>query len=197
MNPVIPFRQKILVRVFSLLFFWNAFTLLGNGFHPLNFLLPVEAAMALEKNNEFSKRVFKVKEVLDGKWPHPTIEVAYGTNQAEIKITDVDAYSPPPKPKNPDAIHMILAFQMALGKGRADFAEFKKLDAPWVASNNGSNAATYWTERTGNWVFAAFEDVVFASKEDFNKAYAGNDELGKAAEGLFDGTVLVAIVEEE
>ena len=92
---------------------------------------------------------------------------------------------------------MILGFQLAPGKTRDDFAGFKKVDAPWLVSNRGSNPATIWTERDGDWVFDAFEEVIFASLDDFNRAYAGNDELNTAAEGLFDDKVLVVIVEEE
>ena len=91
---------------------------------------------------------------------------------------------------------MVLAFQLAPDKSREDFAQFKKVDAPWVTSNHGSNFATIWTERKGEWIFDAFEDVVFASKADFDKAYAGNEELNKVAEGLFGEKVLVVIVEE-
>ena len=40
------------------------------------------------------------------------------------------------------------------------------------------------------------EDVVFASVNNFNRAYAGNDKLNKVAEELFGDKVLVAIVEE-
>ena len=97
---------------------------------------------------------------------------------------------------NCSTIQMVLAFQMAGGKTRQDFAAFKKLDAPWVASNNGSNAATLWTQRTETWVFDAFEDVIFASKSDFERAYAGNEDLIKAGNGLFGAKVLVVIVEE-
>tara|TARA_B100000686_G_C16502517_1_gene817812 strand:+ start:110 stop:460 length:351 start_codon:yes stop_codon:yes gene_type:complete len=106
-------------------------------------------------------------------------------------------YSPPPASFEPEAIHMILGFQLAPGKTREDFAGFKKVDAPWLVSNRGSNPATIWTERDGDWVFDAFEEVIFASLDDFNRAYAGNDELNTAAEGLFDDKVLVVIVEEE
>jgi len=34
------------------------------------------------------------------------------------------------------------------------------------------------------------------SRADFDRAYAGNEELNKAAKGLFGEKVLVAIVEE-
>jgi hypothetical protein len=153
----------------------------------------------LVEANMISKKIrkFKVNEILDGAWSHPTIEIGIEEGASEITVSAQDVYSPPPKPTNPEAIHMILAFQLAPGKTRADFAKFKVLDGPWVASNNGSNAATIWTNRSGEWIFDAFEDVVFASKADFERAYAGNDELGKAGEGLFGDKVLVAIVEEE
>ncbi len=152
----------------------------------------VEADMSSQK-----VRVFKVKEILDGIWNHSVIEIGMEEGATAVNVTAQDVYSPPPKPTNPEAIHMVLAFQLTPGKTRADFAKFKVLDGPWVASNNGSNAATIWTNRSGDWIFDAFEDVVFASKADFNKAYAGNEELGKAAEGLFGDQVLVAIVEEQ
>ena len=61
---------------------------------------------------------------------------------------------------------------------------------------SGSNFATIWTERTEAWSFDAFEDVTFASKKDFKRAYAGNEELLKVSEGLFGEKVLVAIVTE-
>jgi|TARA_B110000438_G_C15700675_1_gene600930 hypothetical protein len=152
----------------------------------------VEADMASKKI-----RVYKIKKILDGVWNHSVIEIGMEESATAVNVTAQDVYSPPPKPSNPEAIHMVLAFQLTSGKTRADFAKFKALDGPWLASNNGSNAATIWTNRSGDWIFDAFEDVVFASKADFNKAYAGNEELGKAAEGLFGDQVLVAIVEEQ
>jgi hypothetical protein len=153
----------------------------------------------LVEANMISKKIrkFKVNKILDGGWSHPTIEIGMEEGASEITVSAQDVYSPPPKPTNPEAIHMILAFQLTPGKTRADFAKFKVLDGPWVASNNGSNTATIWTNRAGDWIFDAFEDVVFASKADFERAYAGNDELGKVGEGLFGDKVLVAIVEEE
>jgi len=152
----------------------------------------VEANMSSKKI-----RKFKVIEILDGVWNHPTIKIGMEEGASEITVSAQDIYSPPPKPSNPEAIHMVLAFQLTPGKTRADFAKFKVLDGPWVASNKGSNAATIWTNRSGDWIFDAFEDVVFASKADFERAYAGNEELGKAGEGLFGDKVLVAIVEEQ
>jgi hypothetical protein len=158
-----------------------------------NFILKlIEGDMTSQKS-----RVFKIKEILDGSWTHPTIKIGKEEGASAIHITAQDVYSPPPKPTNTEAIHMVLAFQLAPGKTRADFAKFKVLDGPWVASNNGSNSATIWTNRSDDWIFDAFEDVVFASKADFERAYAGNDELGKAGERLFGDKVLVAIVEEQ
>ena len=153
----------------------------------------IRIAMALD---EQIKRVFKVKEVLDGKWSKPNIEISSGQENTEIPVIGIDKYQTSPKPKNPGAIQMVLAFQLASGKTREDFAEFKKLDGPWVALNNGSNPSTIWTRRTETWSFDAFEDVTFASKTDFERAYAGNEKLTKAGEGLFGIKVLVAIVEE-
>jgi hypothetical protein len=151
----------------------------------------------VEANMSSKARKFKVKEILDGVWTHSIIEIGMEEGASKITVSAQDVYSPPPKPSNPEAIHMILAFQLTPGKTREDFAKFKVLDGPWVASNNGSNSATIWTNRSGDWIFDAFEDVVFASKADFQRAYAGNEELGKAAEGLFGDNVLVAIVEEQ
>ena len=143
---------------------------------------------------KYINKKFKVLKILDGEWPHPTIEIS---NQGlGIRVIGANTYSPPPASSEPRAIRMVLAFQLNPGKTRKDFARFKKVDAPWVASNRGSNSATIWTERGGDWIFDAFEDVTFASEEDFNRAYVGNDKLNKAAAGLFDNKVLVAIVTE-
>ena len=152
----------------------------------------------VEANKPSSKvKTYKVKEILDGTWNHPTIQIGMEEGASEIYVIAQDIYSPPPKPKNPEAIHMVLAFQLTPGKTRTDFAKFKKIDGPWVASNKGSNAATIWTNRSGDWIFDAFEDVVFASKKDFQRAYAGNAELAKAGEGLWGDKVLIAIVEDK
>jgi hypothetical protein len=161
--------------------------------------IPEGFTIKLAEANMSSQKVrkFKVKEILDGAWSHPTIKIGMEEGVSEITVSAQDVYSPSPLPTNPDAIHMVLAFQLTSGKTRADFAKFKILDGPWVASNNGSNSATIWTNRSGDWIFDAFEDVVFASKADFERAYAGNDELRKAGEGLFGDKVLVAIVEEQ
>jgi hypothetical protein len=126
----------------------------------------------LVEANMISKKIrkFKVNKILDGAWSHPTIEIGMEEGASEITVSAQDVYSLPPKPTNPEAIHMVLAFQLTPGKTRADFAKFKVLDGPWVASNNGSNAATIWTNRSGDWIFDAFEDVVFAFKADFERA---------------------------
>ncbi|GEM_PF-6982162 len=187
--------KKLRFIVFLWLFVFMASSAFGQSHATIHegFIFKlVEADMSSQK-----VRTFKVKEILDGTWSHPTIEIGMEEGSSAIHVTAQDVYSPPPKPTNPEAIHMVLAFQLPPGKTRADFAKFKVLDGPWVASNNGSNAATIWTNRSGDWIFDAFEDVVFASKKDFETAYAGNEELGKAGEGLFGDKVLVAIVEEQ
>ena len=150
-------------------------------------------AMAESKVSDQS-RIFYVKQILDGQWNKQTIEIA--PTERSIRMIGMDSYLAPPKPNNPEAIQMVLAFQLAPGKTRKDFARFKRVDGPWVTSNHGSNSATIWTKRQGDWVFDAFEDIVFASKKDFHRAYAGNEELNKAAEGLFGDKILIAIVEE-
>ena len=94
----------------------------------------------------------------------------------------------------PTGLSMLLAFQFAKDKGPADFETFKELDKPWVAANNGCNTATVFTERTDDWPFDAFELIAFSSVEDFRTAYAGNEELGAAGEGLFGPGVLVVEV---
>ncbi len=189
------FAKSLRFIIFLWILFFTASSAFGLSNQTANeqFILKlVEADMSPKK-----VRVFKVKEILEGSWSHPTIEIGMEEGASAVYVNAQDIYSPPPKPTNPEAIHMVLAFQLTPGKTRTDFAKFKVLDGPWVASNNGSNAATIWTNRTGEWIFDAFEDVVFASKADFNRAYAGNEELGKAAEGLFGDKVLVAIVEEQ
>jgi hypothetical protein len=95
----------------------------------------------------------------------------------------------------PDAIQMVLAFQFAEGKGPDDFRAFKELDKPWVAANNGCNPSTVFTQRDGRWPFDAFEIITFASMADFERAYAGNDALAAAGEGLFGPKVLAAVVQ--
>ena len=97
-------------------------------------------------------------------------------------------------PSTAGAIHMVLGFQLAPGKSRDDFEKFKELDRPWVVQNKGYNSATYFTKRSAAWPFDAYEDVWFATRADFDRAYAGTPELAKAGEGLFGPKVLVAIV---
>ncbi len=192
---ILDYTKNINFVIFSCLFVFTASPAFGQSHVALN----KEFIFKLVEANMISKKIrkFKVKEVLDGVWNDLIIEIGMEEGASEVFVTAQDTYSPPPKPTNPEAIHMVLAFQLPPGKTRADFAKFKVLDGPWVASNNGSNSATIWTNRAGDWIFDAFEDVVFASKADFERAYAGNEELGKAGEGLFGDKVLVAIVEEE
>jgi hypothetical protein len=195
-------KRNILVytkKISFIFFLWSLVFTTSFAFGQSNVTIHEKFISKLVEPDMSSQKVrtFKVKEILDGTWSHPTIEIGMEEGASAIYVTAQDVYSPPPKPTNPEAIHMVLAFQLPPGKTRADFAKFKVLDGPWVASNNGSNAATIWTNRSGDWIFDAFEDVLFASKADFERAYAGNDELGKAGEGLFGDKVLVAIVEEE
>jgi len=146
---------------------------------------------------ESTTRTFDVIEVLDGQWAGGPITITTDPTEPGIEVIGKDTYDAPVAPTGAGAIQMVLAFQLAPGKSREDFAKFKELDFPWVCSNRGSNRATIWTRRTNDWPFDAFEDVTFASKKDFERAYAGNDDLSKAGEGLFGDKVLAAIVEED
>ena len=147
---------------------------------------------------------YEVVEVIDGPkltGPLAFCDVACGTSSMECpEITGTFSHEAYMKeqatisPSTPGAIHMVLGFQLAAGKARADFEKFKELDRPWVAQNKGNNPATYFTKRTAAWPFDAYEDVWFATRADFDRAYAGTPALAKAGEGLFGPQVLVAIV---
>jgi hypothetical protein len=198
-----------LFQIRGMLLWWALFLVVGVGWagqdqKPKETLVDIinnvkdkSITTASQKPKFKSKRIFKIKKVLDGKWTRSKIEFSFDGKNSGIPVLAVDAYSPSPMRTNPKTIQVILAFQLAQGKTREDFAEFKKVDASWVASNHGSNFATIWTGSKGEWNFDAFEDIVFASKADFDRAYAGNEELNKAAKGLFGEKVLVVIVEEE
>jgi hypothetical protein len=97
--------------------------------------------------------------------------------------------------RGPESVQMLLAFQFAEGKGPEDFRAFKELDKPWVASNGGCNTATVFTERTDEWPYDAFELITFSTVGDFERAYAGNEELAAAGDGLFGPQVLAAVVQ--
>jgi hypothetical protein len=143
------------------------------------------------------RRTFHIVKVLEGEFDRDTLTITDREYGRGVRIIGIDRYeNAAPEPKGPEAIRMVLAFQLAPGKTPSDFAKFKALDLPWVAANHGSNRATIWTQRTEDWPYDAFEDVTFASRADFERAYAGNEELAKAGEGLFGDRVLVAIVEE-
>lgn len=143
------------------------------------------------------ERRLTVLEVLEGEWGDDHLVFARRPSPGAITVLDADVYAMTMLAEAPyDGMRMVLAFQLAEGKSRADFREFKEIDLPWIAENNGRNYATVWTERTPQWPFDAFEDVTFQTRDDFIAAYAGNEELAEAAEGLFGETVLVAIVTE-
>lgn len=146
---------------------------------------------------------YEVVEVIDGAkltGPLAFCDVACGSSMECAEITGMFSHEAYMKehatisPSTPGAIHMVLGFQLAAGKARDDFEKFKELDRPWVVQNKGYNPATYFTKRTAAWPFDAYEDVWFATRADFDRAYAGTPELAKAGEGLFGPQVLVAIV---
>ncbi len=146
---------------------------------------------------------YEVVEVIDGPklmGPLTFCEAACGASGECPEITGTFSHEAfmngqaTISPSTPGAIHMVLGFQLAAGKTRADFEKFKELDRPWVVQNKGYNPSTYFTKRTATWSFDAYEDVWFATRADFDRAYAGTPELAKAGEGLFGPQVLVAIV---
>jgi hypothetical protein len=143
-----------------------------------------------------SARLFYIVEVLDGSFDGDRIPFGDATAPGIATITGSDRWEHLPEPRNSESIKMVLAFQLAPGKTRADFAQFKAVDSPWVAANNGSNPVTWWTERSAAWPFDGFDEVTFASRADFDRAYAGNDELAAIAAGLFGDAVLAAVVVE-
>lgn len=157
------------------------------------------AGCLVDKEDPFmdvQTRTFHVVETLEGSWAGGPIVVTSDPLEEGIRVKAIDAYDPPAVANGAGAIQMVLAFQLSPGKTREDFAKFKELDFPWVSSNRGSNRATIWTRRSVDWPFDAFEDVTFASRADFDRAYKGTPELAEAGEGLFGPTVLVVIVEE-
>lgn len=143
------------------------------------------------------ERRLSILEVLEGEWAEDHLLFAKEPRPGAITVTGADIHARTLLTESPyDGMRMVLAFQLAEGKTPADFREFKEIDLPWIAENNGRNHATVWTERSPQWPFDAFEDVTFQTREDFTTAYAGNEELAEAAEGLFGDPVLVLIVTE-
>ena len=141
--------------------------------------------------------VYHVGEVLDGGTNEHSFTFTFSRDEPGIIIRDAMYHRDYMRkhatisPDEPGALRMVMAYQLMPGKTRSDIARFKELDRPWVAENNGYNSATYFTDRAANWPFDAFEDITFKSKADFERAYAGNETMAKAGEGLFDKQVLV------
>ncbi len=145
---------------------------------------------------------FRVVEDLEGRLtPGTVLTFSSNPQPGEIRVTGQDRYglhglaSQFSPDQSTDAIPMVLAFQFASKSDRSMFRDFKRVDLPWVRKNNGDNHATVYTGRSARWNFDAFEIVYFNSREDFERAYAGNDSLEKAAENLFGEEVLLLIVE--
>lgn len=149
---------------------------------------------------EQSSLNYRIVEVLDGKTGLRDLAFIFDKKAPGIVINDVMHHRDYMKKHasisadEPGALRMVLAYQLMPGKTKTDIARFKEFDRPWVVENNGNNAATYFTNRAADWPFDAFEDITFKTKADFDRAYAGNDTMTKAGEGLFDQQVLVAIV---
>lgn len=157
-------------------------------------ILLVACAPLVQKREFVLYRTYEVKSVVEGTVQKNVLSFSETGHPGTIAITRTDRHSGQTAPAGPEAVHLLLAFQLAPGKTPEDFAAFKKIDLPWVASNHGANPTTCWTKRDDTWEFDAFEDATFASMDDFKRAYAGNDELTKAGEGLFGPKVLVAVV---
>ncbi|MCC6547175.1 hypothetical protein IT570_08410 [Candidatus Sumerlaeota bacterium] len=143
---------------------------------------------------------YHVVEVVDGKTELKDLNFACDGGQPGIVLSAVMSHRhymqrhATISPDEAGALRMVMAYQLMPGKTRADIARFKEFDRPWVVENNGFNTATYFTRRAATWPFDAFEDITFKSRADFEKAYAGNETMTKAGEGLFGPEVLVAIV---
>ena len=127
---MVPFYK--ILKIFYILFCIVSFGLMAPSLENKNskikdfFFDFLGVSMASSEENN---RTFRVKEVLDGEWNQPNINISFKKDGSGVPVILVDKYSPPAKPKNPEAIQMILAFQLQHGKTRKDFAQFKKLDS--------------------------------------------------------------------